>query len=312
MYKPELLVMAQLSEVETEALDAEYVLHHLWRAGDRDAFLRKVGTNVRGAVTRGDTGIDARIMAMLPNLEIVSVFGVGVDAVDLSYAQARGVHVTNTPDVLTDDVADMAIALMLAATRRIVAGDAFVRDGSWGAGQFPLTSGLRGKTAGIFGLGRVGNAVATRASAFGMDIAYTARTPKHGPYRWVSDLVSLARQSDFLIVCASASAQLTGAVDAAVLDALGPDGYVINVARGSLVDEKALVTALRYHRIGGAGLDVFLNEPQIDPAFTALDNVVLQPHAGSGTYGSRAAIGQLMRDNLAAHFTGQDLLTPVV
>jgi D-3-phosphoglycerate dehydrogenase len=313
MHKPELLLAGPFSTEETQALGQDYILHKPWEASDADAFFAQVGPTVRAIATAGNVGASAELMSRLPHLEIVACYGVGVDAIDLDYARAHGVRVTNTPDVLTEDVADMGMALLLAAARRIPFGDRWVREGRWPKGPMPLTTSLSGKRLGILGLGRIGRAVAHRASAFGMRILYTGQAPHADvSYEWRGDVVSLAKDSDFLMVCAAGGAETRALVDAPVLDALGAEGFLINISRGSLIDEPALIAALQNGWIAGAGLDVYLDEPDIDPAFLGLDTVVLQPHNGSGTRETRRAIGQLMRANLAAHFTGQPLPTPVI
>jgi len=313
MRKPDLLLIADLPPAEEEALAGQFVVHRLWEQADRPAFLKEQGPRIRAAATRGDTGIDGATMRALPALEIVSIFGVGYDAVDLECARARGIKITNTPDVLTDDVADMGMALLLAVSRRIVSGDRHVRSRAWSSSAFPLTTSVRGKTLGIFGLGRVGKAIARRAEAFGMTIAYTGRSRQAGvDYAWHADLAALAAASDVLMLSAAANDTTNGAVDARVLAALGPEGILVNIARGALVDEEALIEALRSGTIGGAGLDVYQNEPTPDPRFLELANVVLQPHAGSGTHETRAAMGELMRANLAAHFAGAALHSEVI
>lgn len=293
-------------------LEATYVVHRLWEQRDHAAYLAGIGPRIRALGTRGDLGASAELMQQLPNLELVAVYGVGYDAVDLAHARSRAIRVTNTPDVLTDDVADMAFALLLATARRIPFGDAHVRSGAWADGPMPLTTSISGKRLGILGFGRVGRAVARRAAGFGMDIAYCARrADPAAAYRWFADATGLAAHVDFLVVCLAASAETKGMVDASVLQALGPAGILVNVARGSVVDEPALLIALRDGTIAGAGLDVFCNEPAPDAGFSALQNVVLQPHNASGTVETRAAIGALVRKNLAAHFAGEALPTPV-
>jgi lactate dehydrogenase-like 2-hydroxyacid dehydrogenase len=313
MRKPDILLVTPLSPGEDEQLDADYAVHRLWELTDLESFLQETSERLRAVVTTGATGVDVALMERLPALEIVAGFGVGYDRVDLHYAAQRGIRVTNTPDVLTDGVADMALGLILAVTRRIPFGDRWVRDGRWLNGPMPLTRGLGGKRLGIVGLGRIGRAVARRAEPFGVEILYTDRQPvADSAYGWREDVVALARDSDILVLCAAGGDATRHLVDAAVLDALGPQGYVVNIARGTLIDEPALLDALQEGRIAGAALDVYDNEPTIDPRFAGIDTVVLQPHSGSGTYETRAAIGSLMRANLAAHFAGQPLPTPVI
>jgi len=313
MSKPEVLLTGALTSDEEAALERDYVLHRLWEAPQPERLIAQIGRQIRALATRGDLGADAALMSALPKLEIVACFGVGVDAIDLDYARAHRIRVTNTPDVLTDDVADMGMALLLATARRIPSGDQHVRSGAWRAGPMPLTRAVSGKRLGILGLGRVGRAIARRAAGFTLSIAYSNPRPKQdAPFQWYPDVESLAAQVDFLLLCAAAGAGMRGLVGAAALEALGPQGILINIARGMLVDEVALLAALRERRIAAAGLDVFLDEPHINPAFAQLDNVVLQPHQGSGTVETRAAIGRLMRANLAAHFAGDQLPTPVL
>jgi D-3-phosphoglycerate dehydrogenase len=252
------------------------------------------------------------MMDALPRTEIIACYGVGYDLIDVPAAKARGIRVTNTPDVLTEEVADMAIGLLLAAARRIPAGDAWVRDGSWASkGSFPLTTRVWGRSIGIVGLGRIGGAIARRAAAFGMRIAYSARHKKDVPYDWYPSPAALAPHVDVLMVAAAGGPSTKGLVDRAAVEALKPGAIFCNVSRGTVVDEVALLDALRAGRIGAAGLDVFLNEPNIDPAFLAFDNVVLQPHAASGTVETRKDMGRLMRENLEAQMDGRPLPTPV-
>jgi D-3-phosphoglycerate dehydrogenase len=235
-----------------------------------------------------------------------------VDAIDLARARERGIRVTNTPDVLTEDVADMAWALLLATARRIPAGDAHVRSGAWAERAMAMTTRVWGKRLGVVGLGRIGRAVARRAEGFGMEVAYSGRTRREdAPYAWHPDPASLAAASDMLVVCAAGGAGTKGLVNAEAIAALGPNGILVNVSRGTVVDEAALLDALEDGGIAAAGLDVFGNEPKIDPRFLALENVVLQPHNSSGTRETRMAMASLVRDNLLAHFAGRPLPTPV-
>jgi D-3-phosphoglycerate dehydrogenase len=312
MNKPELLVVGVLPDWDLEALGARFTPRLMYEASDRASFLAQHGSSIRAIATKGELGADAALMGALPRLEIVSCYGVGVDAIDLAHARGRGIRVTNTPDVLTEDVADMAFALMLAAARRIPAGDAWVRDGSWTAkGSMPLTTRVWGKRLGIVGLGRIGRAVARRAEGFGMRIAYSGRGRYDDvPYDHHPTPAALAAHVEILVCCAAGGAATRGLVDRATFEALPERAVFVNVSRGTVVDESALLDALRSGRIA-AGLDVFLNEPTIDPAFAALPNVVLQPHNASGTVETRKAMGALMRENLEAHFDGRPLPTPV-
>ena len=254
-------------------LDEAYEIHRLYAAGDRDALLAEVGPRVRGIVTGGALGVPRAMMDALPALEIIAVNGIGTDAVDLERARGRGIRVTTTPNVLTDDVADMAMGLLLATSRRLCAGDRFVRAGQWPTGKVPLARKVTGKRLGVLGLGRVGRAIARRAECFDMAIAYTdVRWFDDVPYRFVPTLAGLAEASDVLVVAAAGGPQSRGIVGEAVLNALGPDGILINVGRGSIVDEPALVAALAEGRLGGAGLDVFVDEPNVPEALWRLDN----------------------------------------
>ena len=248
----------------------------------------------------------------LPALRLIACNGIGVDAIALDVARRRGISVTTTPDVLTEDVADMALALLLAVSRRIVEGDRFARSGAWGPNRMAPGRRVTGKTAGIVGLGRIGRAVARRLVAFGMRVTYTDVIESSEPYAFVGDVVELARGADFLIVTAVGGATTRGIVNRAVLEALGPEGVLINVARGSIVDEPALVDALRDGTIGGAGLDVFANEPTIPALLTTLSNVVIEPHIASATIECRRAMAALVMDNVRAHFAGSALVTPLV
>jgi D-3-phosphoglycerate dehydrogenase len=312
--KPGLLVVGELPAWDIEALSDRFDLHLYYAAEDKAAMLVRGRDTICAICTKGEIGADAAMMDALPKVEIIACYGVGYDAIDVKAAKARGIRVTNTPDVLTEEVADMAFALLLAAMRRIGAGDAWVRDGSWQAkGMFPLTTRLWGKRLGIVGLGRIGSAIARRAEAFRMPIAYSARQRKEGvAYDWYPTPAALAPHVDVFVVSAAGGAATRGLVDRAAIEALEPGVVFCNVSRGTVVDEAALLAALREGRIAAAGLDVFMNEPDIDPEFLRFDNVVLQPHAASGTVETRKDMGRLMRGNLEAQMDGRPLLTPVV
>lgn len=266
---------------------------------------------VRGMVVPGGFTVSESLMASLPSLEIISVFGVGYDGVPLDLCRARGIRVTNTPDVLTDDVADIATALVLMTSRRLAEAERFTRAGDWTRGAFPLAHALRGKVAGILGLGRIGKAIAQRLAAHGMQIAYHGRQPQEVPWRYSADLIELARSSDFLVVACPGGVGTLHLVNAEVLAALGPEGTLINIARGSVVDESALIHALQNKVIRAAGLDVFENEPQVPAELIACERAVLVPHVGSATHETRREMGRLVVQNLEAHFAGSALLTPV-
>ena len=310
MKQIEILATAPLIPSVMQTLDDTYVVHRLWEAPDRAALLAEHGSRIRGIATNGSAGAGAALLDELPALEIISCFGVGVDAIDLASAARRGIAVTTTPGVLVEDVADQALALLLAVSRNIVAADRHVREGKWAFSELALTRRVSGKKAGILGLGDIGKALASRLTAMRVSISYCNRRAADVPYRFVPDLEALAADSDFLIITASGGASTRNLVNARVLDALGPEGFLVNVARGSIIDEPALILALENRKIAGAGLDVFWDEPHPSPAFSRLSNVVLAPHAASGTVETRTAMGQLVIDNLAAHFAGKPLLTP--
>ncbi|HEX2012316.1 MAG TPA: 2-hydroxyacid dehydrogenase [Roseateles sp.] len=292
-----------------ERLDALYTMHRLFEQTDPDAYIREHGGAIRGAITGGHTGITRALMERLPALEIVAVNGVGTDAVDLDHARARKLPVTGTFGALTEDVADLALALLLATCRNVCAVDRFVRAGSWvrhpQPSAIPLARRFSGMRVGIVGLGRVGRAVAMRVAAFGCPVCYTDLQPMpDAAWDYVPDLLQLARSSDALIVCAAAD-MAEGIIDASVLDALGPQGFLVNVARGRLVREADLVQALRERRIAGAGLDVFVDEPNVPPVLFDLDNVTLQAHRASATLETRTAMGEMVLASLAQALAGE-------
>lgn len=301
----ELLLTQPVPDAIDTQLVSAYQVHRLYRHDNPQQLLDEVGPRIRGVVTGGAKGLANALMDQLPALQIIAISGIGTDAVDLHHAAKRGIHVTTTPGVLTDDVADMAMGLIINTLRRLGEGERLVRDGLWGTVNLPLARKVSGSALGIVGLGQVGKAIARRAAAFDMHIAYNGRREQHGcGYRFVADLVELARAVDVLVVAASADGGKV-LVSAEVLDALGPQGYLINVARGKLVDEDALVEALRERRIAGAGLDVFVDEPHVPPALCDLNQVSLQPHRGSATLQTRLEMGQMVLDNLAACFRGE-------
>lgn len=297
-----------------QTLHDDYAAYVLPDAGpDRDEFLASHGCEIAAVVTSGRTGVDADLMAALPNLGAVVNFGVGYDTTDVDAAAARGVAVSNTPDVLTDCVADTAVGLMIDVLRQFSAADRYVRAGRWPVdGMYPLTRQVSNTRVGIIGLGRIGGAIAKRLSAFGCTIAYHNRNRVDGcDYTYVSSPQDLAQQVDVLVVAAAGGAGTRKLVSRAVIDALGPDGYLINIARGSVVDEEALVSALAAGRLAGAGLDVFADEPNVPDALMAMDNVVVLPHVGSGTVQTRAAMEALTLRNLDSFLTTGELVTPV-
>lgn len=305
--RPDLLVLQRIAAPGMALIEQHFTAHHLWQAEDPEALLAAVAPKVRGVLTGAHRGIAPAMVERLPRLDIVSLHGVGLDAVDLAHARQHGVRVTYTPEVLTDDVADMAFALMMAACRRVAEGDRFVRAGAWAAGQvLPLSRRVSGMRLGILGMGRIGAAIARRATAFGMEIAYTNRRRRDdSPHRHEPDLRALADWCDVLMVAASVTPGGPPLVDRAVLEALGPRGFLVNVGRGALVDEPALIEALRDRRIAGAGLDVFTTEPQVPEALRALETVVLAPHHASATEETRAAMAVECVQHLIDHFAGR-------
>ena len=308
---PDVLVVAKLWPPMMESLHASFRVHDRIHETDPAAF-DAAAPRIRAIAASGESKVGRELIARMPALEIISVFGVGYDGIDVAAARERGIHVTHTPNVLNDEVADLAIALMLAVARRIPQADRYVREGQWKQGPAPLARKVSGARLGIVGLGRIGNAIARRAESFDMSIAYTSRQPKaESPYRYLPSAAALAAEVDFLVVITPGGAATRKLIDAQVLAALGPQGYLINVARGSVVDEAALIEALQNGTIAGAGLDVFENEPNVPDALCALDNVVLTPHIGSATWQTRRAMSDLSFGNLQAHFAGQPLLSPV-
>ncbi len=312
MSRPHILTVAKLPPFLMEPLNAAYVVHDRLHESDPVAFA-KVAPGIRAITGGGESKVPRSLMDQLPALEIVSIMGVGYDGVDVPAALERRIPVTHTPGVLNDEVADLAIGLMLSVARRIPQADQYVRAGRWvKEGAMPLTRKVSGARLGIVGLGRIGQAIAKRAEAFGMPIAYTARSVKPElPYDFYPTAQALAAQVDFLVVITPGGAGTRHLINADVLKALGPEGYLINVARGSVVDETALVEALQQGVIAGAGLDVFEKEPYVPEALWAMDNVVLTPHIASGTRQTRQAMADLAAGNLQAHFAGQPLLSPV-
>ncbi|MGY5810772.1 2-hydroxyacid dehydrogenase [Rhizobium sp. LEGMi198b] len=315
MEKPTILQVGPYPQWDQEPLDAAFHVHRYFAAEDKAALLTEVGPSVRAIATRGELGANRAMIEACPSLELISVYGVGFDAVDLGACRERGIRVTNTPDVLTNDVADLGVAMMLCQSRGMLGAETWVRDGSWvGKGLYPLKRRVWGRRAGVLGLGRIGFEVAKRLKGFDMQIAYSdvEAKPYANDMEFVADPVKLAEQSDFLFVTLAASAATRHIVGRQVIEALGPEGMLINISRASNIDEEALLDALETGKLGSAALDVFEGEPKLNPRFLALDNVLLQPHHASGTIETRKAMGQLVRDNLTAHFAGQPLPTPVL
>jgi hydroxypyruvate reductase len=311
MPSPTVLSVAKLSPLFASQLDAAFAVHDRLHQTDPAAFAAAAPA-IRAIAASGESKVDADLIAQLPKLEIISVMGVGYDGIDVAAAQARGAVVTHTPNVLNDDVADLAIGLMLSAARQLPAADRYVRAGAWPNGPMPLARKMSGARLGLVGMGRIGQAIAHRAAAFGMSIAYTARNARPAlPFKHVASATALAAESDYLVVITPGGAGTRKLINAEVLAALGTKGILVNVARGSVVDEAALIDALERGVIGGAGLDVFENEPNVPERLRALPHVVLAPHIGSATTQTRQAMADLAFGNLRAHFAGQPLLSPV-
>lgn len=313
MKKTEILVPVPLRDMIIEQLDEKFTLHRLWEQSDPEAYLDAIAPRIRGLANGGHHVINAALLDRLPALEIISCFGVGYDHVDAAYAGEKGVIVTNTPDVLTDEVADAAVGLLIATLRQFPQADRFIREGRWRHGAFPLTASLRERTIGMVGLGRIGLAIAHRLEAFGVRVIYHSRAPKQGVgYTHYPSLIDMANDADVLIVTTPGGAGTQHLIDAQVLEALGPQGVLINIARGSVVDEPALINALQNRTILTAGLDVFEDEPNVPQALTDMNHIVLLPHVGSGSVHTRNAMGQLVVDNLTSWFSNKGPLTPVV
>lgn len=305
----DILVTASLPALLYDPLKADYRCHDYVQATDKAGLLAADGARIRGLVQAGGTVTAPALLDQLPKLEIISVFGVGYDGVPVAYCRQRGLKVTNTPDVLTDDVADVALGLILMTGRGFVRLNRFVHAGEWEKRAPELTTKLSGRKVGILGLGRIGKAIAARVTAMGMKVEYTGRKPQDVPYPYVRQLTALAKAVDFLVVASPGGEATRNMVNAEVLAALGSKGTLINIARGSIVDEPALVAALKAGVIKGAGLDVFADEPHIPPELLTMDNVVLVPHVGSATRETRQAMGDLCKANLDAYFSGQGVLT---
>lgn len=294
-------------------LEAAYRLIHLWQANEPEAVIEDEGGEVRAVVTSGERGLSAALIERLPRLEMVACFGVGYDGIDVEACRARGIRVSNTPDVLSRDVADLGMGLMLATLRRMVEADRYVRNGSWQRhGPMSLGTCLAGKKLGILGLGRIGMELAKRAGAAEMALGYHNRAARDGvDLRYFPTPVELAEWADVLAVACPGGAATRHLVNAEVLRALGTEGWLINIARGSVVDEAALIASLEAGGIKGAGLDVFADEPRVPERLLEMENVVLQPHQASATEETRDAMAGLVVANLRAHFAGESLPTPV-
>lgn len=309
--KPHILIVSELTQPMLDALAEHFTLHKWWQA-DQPQLLRDYAPQIRGAFTRGNQGIRAELIDSLPNLEVISSFGVGVDAIDLAKARARGILVSNTPRVLDECVADTGLALMLAVTRTICTADRFARSGEWLKRGYPMAWKMTGKRCGIVGMGNIGREVARRVAGFSMPVHYFSPRDAGNP-QWQrhNSIAELATAVDFLVLTLPGGAATRHIINAEVLKALGPEGILINIARGSVVDTDALISALHNGQIRGAGLDVFEQEPQIPPALCEMDNVVLLPHLASNTAETRQAMASLAIDNLLRYFREGSVNTPV-
>ena len=311
--KPDIIFTGKGHAATQATLEAEFTVHKLFESNEKEKFLRERANHVRGIASFGHSIVDGKLMDALPKLEIIANFGVGVDQIILADAKARKIIVTNTPDVLNECVADTALALIINTVRKFPQSEQHLRAGKWAAsGPYPLTTSIGGKVLGILGLGRIGEAIAKRAMACGMTIRYHNRNKKSVPYPYDPDPVTLAKNSDVLMVVTPGGPETQKLVNAKVLDAVGPQGYVVNIARGSVIDEVVLLKYLQEKRIAGAGLDVFVDEPRVPPEFFTLENAVLFPHVGSATVETRKAMGDLQIENLRLHFSGKPVRTRVV
>lgn len=312
MSKPHIVSFESYSDWDSEPMNERFEVHPMPDNGPAD-IPEDIRNKVEAFAFKGHSAMDASIMDQFPNLRLIANFGVGYDTIDVEYAASKGIKVSNTPDVLTDDVADLAVGMLIARSRDIIGASDCVTSGAWAtSGAHPLQTKVSGKTVGIAGLGRIGRSIAQRMQAFDCDIHYYSRTEKDTPgWKYSGNLVDLAAAVDFLVVSVSARPETTKIISKEVIEALGSEGMLINISRGVTVDEEALIDALQNRTIKSAALDVFYNEPKIDERFMKLDNVLLQPHQSSATTETRKQMGQLQRDNLEAFFDGKPLLTPV-
>lgn len=311
--KPDVLALGAFPRGMMADLAERFTVHHfLPYPLPPGALAPEIAARIRAIATEANRGASRELIAMLPKLEIIAGFGVGVDAIDLAAARARDIPVTNTPGVIAEDVADLAIGLMIASARQMLAADRFVRDGHWKNGPIALSHRVSGRRIGVLGLGGIGATIARRAAAFDMTVRYSGPRQKPGvPYEFVADPVALAHASDFFIVACKGGAETRHLVDAQVIEALGPAGTLINIARGSVVDEAALIVALQAGRLGFAALDVFADEPNVPAELLALPNVIVQPHHGTATVETREKMGRMVIDNILARLEGRPLPTPV-
>ncbi len=310
---PPVLQIARLSAPSEAKINARLNVTLLADQANPDEFLKVRGHEFQAVITTAPVGASAELMAKLPNLKVVACRGIGVEKVDLDYACAHGIAVSCTPDVLTDCVADLAIGLIIDTARGMSASDRYVRAGRWPSGNFPLSTKVSGKKLGILGLGKIGQAIAKRAEAFDMEIRYHNRRPvENCKYGYASSMLELAQWCDFFMIAVDGGSQTRNLVTKDVIEAIGPKGFIFNISRGTVIDEAALIESLQNKTIAGAGLDVFVNEPNINPAFLSMDNVVLIPHAGSGTNETRSAMEGLILENIESFFSTGKLVTPVL
>ncbi len=313
MTKPDILITGTYPKWDMGPMEESFTLHTIEPGAPSSSLPRDVAEKITGMAMKGHAHVGPDYLDALPNLGMIANYGVGYDTIDVEAASDRGIPVTNTPDVLSGDVADLAAGMLLARARNMVAADAWVRSGNWAAkGDFPLQKRVWGKRVGIVGLGRIGREIADRLAAFKMEISYSSRAAKETPgWTHYTDPAAMAAKVDYLVIALAGGPETAGLVSSKVINALGPDGILLNISRGSTVDEEALLKALETGAIAGAALDVFNNEPDIDQRFLALENVVLQPHQASATQDTREAMGALQRENLAAYYAGKPLITPV-
>ncbi|CNJ21151.1 2-hydroxyacid dehydrogenase [Yersinia intermedia] len=310
--KQAVLIIAPVMDYLTDKLEQTFTVHKLFQVTDHAEFFAKQGQNIKGIVTRGDIGVSNEVLALLPEVQIISIFGVGTDAVDLATTHERNIIVTTTPGVLTDDVADTALGLIIATSRRLCLADKFLRAGQWPHSTLPLSSKVTGKRLGVFGMGQIGQAIARRAAGFDMQIAYTDKAHNETlPYQYMPDLMSLASQSDILVVAISGGKDSAGLVNKTIFAAMPNHAILINIARGSMVNQDDLILALQQQNIGGAGLDVFADEPNVPQALIEMDNVVLLPHIASATTETRIQMSDIVFSNILAHFSGEKAPTAI-
>ena len=307
-----LLIMTEMPEYFVSLADKNFNTYKLWLNKNEDDYLSEIKTEVDAIAVMGGYKITPELMKSMPNLKIIACYGVGYDAIDINYAKSLGIKVTNTPEVLNDEVADTAIALMLCVYKKIVDADSFARNNSWLNGDFPLTKKFSGTKLGIVGMGRIGKAIAKRAEAFDCEISYHSRNKKDVKYKYISDLNQLAQEVDTLCVITPGGKETEKLINKKILSSLGKNGVIINVARGSVIDQDELIHCLENNLILAAGLDVYTNEPNIPEKLINLKNTVLLPHIASGTVETRNAMGQLVFDNIKNYFKNKSLISEVV